>query len=265
MSLRTAAAHRNLLYLLALKELRTRYKKSALGWLWSLLNPLSQMIIFTVIFTYIFKQTPQPGNPSGLKNFPLYFLSGLLPWNYFSITTTFAMGNMQSSSSLIKKVAFPHEHLVFSVALSQMVTLLIETCILVIALLIAGQNALIWLPVLLPLYALWAMFASGVALVVAAANVFFHDVQYLWSIVTQVLFYATPVVYFPQIISADALRAVSQYGPTGAFINLFHEVLYDGRMPTLLQWIYVVALATTSFVVGSAVFARLSPRFAEEM
>lgn len=265
MSLRTAAAHRNLLYLLALKELRTRYKKSALGWLWSLLNPVSQMVIFTVIFTYIFKQIPQAGDPSGLKNFPLYFLSGLLPWNYFSITTTFAMGNMQSSSALIKKVAFPHEHLVFSVALSQMATLLIETCILVIALLIAGQNALLWLPVLLPLYALWAFFTSGIALVVAAANVFFHDVQYLWSIVTQVLFYATPVVYFPQIISAGPLRALSQWGPTGSFINLFHEVMYDGRMPSLPQWAYVIALAATSFFTGAAVFARLSPRFAEEL
>lgn len=265
MSLRTATAHRNLLNLLAMKELRTRYKKSALGWLWSLLNPLSQMIIFTVIFTYIFKQQPQPGAPSGLTNFPLYFLSGLLPWSYFAITTTYAMGNMQSSSSLIKKVAFPHEHLVFSVAISQMVTLLIETSILVVALMIAGQNALVWVPVLLPLYALWALFTSGVALAISAANVFFHDVQYLWSIVTQVLFYATPVVYFPQIITVDAIRFVSQYGPTGAFVNLFHEVLYDGRMPTMLQWIYVVGLATASFAAGTFVFARLSPRFAEEL
>ncbi len=265
MSLRTAAAHRNLLYLLALKELRTRYKKSALGWLWSLLNPISQMVIFTIIFTYIFKQTPQAGDPSGLKNFPLYFLSGLLPWNYFSITTLYAMSNMQSSSSLIKKVAFPHEHLVFSVALSQMVTFLIESCILIIALLIAGQNSLVWLPVLLPLYGLWALFTAGVELVISAANVFFHDVQYLWSIVTQVLFYATPVVYFPQIISVRALRVVAQYGPTGAFINLFHEILYDGRMPSIFQWTYVLGLAITSFMVGAAVFNRLSPRFAEEL
>ena len=175
------------------------------------------------------------------------------------------MSNMQSSSSLIKKVAFPHEHLVFSVALSQMVTFLIESCILIIALLIAGQNSLVWLPVLLPLYGLWALFTAGVALVISAANVFFHDVQYLWSIVTQVLFYATPVVYFPQIISVRALRVVAQYGPTGAFINLFHEILYDGRMPSIFQWTYVLGLAITSFMVGAAVFNRLSPRFAEEL
>ena len=86
MTLRSAAAHRNLLYLLSLKELRTRYKKSILGWAWSLLNPLTQMGIFTVIFLVIFKAVPQIGDPSGLKNFPLYFLAGMLPFNFFSIS-----------------------------------------------------------------------------------------------------------------------------------------------------------------------------------
>ncbi|MEI2655549.1 MAG: hypothetical protein V9G12_26005 [Microthrixaceae bacterium] len=92
MSLRTAAAHRNLLYLLSMKELRTRYKKSVLGWAWSLLNPLTQMAIFTVIFLYVFKATPPVGDPSGLKNFPLYFLSGALPFNFFSISVGVSIG-----------------------------------------------------------------------------------------------------------------------------------------------------------------------------
>ncbi len=265
MSLRTAMAHRNLLYLLSLKELRTRYKKSMLGWLWSLLNPISQMLIFTVIFTYVFAQSPQPGDPSGLKNFPLYFLAGLLPWNFFAITTSTAMGNVQSGAGLIKKVTFPHEHLVFSVVIAQFITLLIETVILVIALLIAGQNALVWLPVLLPLYAFWALFTTGIALALAAANVFFHDVQYLWSIVTQVLFYATPVIYFSSIISLAPLRRLAIYGPTGAFVEAFHSVLYDGRMPELTVWAYLTALAVLSFAGGAWFFSRLSPKFAEEM
>ena len=101
MSLRTAMAHRNLLYLLSLKELRTRYKKSVLGWAWSLLNPISQMLIFTIIFTYVFGQNPLAGDPSGLKNFPLYFLCGLLPWNFFAITTSTAMGNVQNGDKII--------------------------------------------------------------------------------------------------------------------------------------------------------------------
>jgi hypothetical protein len=101
-----------------------------LGWAWSLLNPISQMLIFSVIFTYVFGQNPLAGDPSGLKNFPLYFLCGLLPWNFFAITTSTAMGNVQNGAGLIKKVTFPHEHLVFSVVVAQFVTLLIETIIL---------------------------------------------------------------------------------------------------------------------------------------
>lgn len=258
-------AHRNLLYLLSLKELRTRYKKSVLGWLWSLLNPVSQMLIFTVIFTYVFKQKPLPGDPSDLENFPLYFLAGLLPWNFFSITTNASMGNVQGGAGLIKKVTFPHEHLVFSVVAAQFVTLLIETAILVIALLIAGQNALPWVPVLLVLYGIWAMFTTGMALALSAANVFFHDVQYLWSIITQVLFYATPVIYFPAVIELDALRSISTNGPTGAFVEAFHRVMYDGRMPLWHHWLYLFGLGAVVFAAGAWVFGRLSPRFAEEM
>src|SRR4029450_4963876 len=107
MSLRSAAAHRNLLYLLSLKELRTRYKKSVLGWAWSLLNPLTQRATFTVIFLYIFKAPPPVGDPSGLKNFPLYFLAGLLPFNFFSISVGVSMGAVQGGSGLIKKGEFP--------------------------------------------------------------------------------------------------------------------------------------------------------------
>ncbi|MEO7397824.1 MAG: ABC transporter permease, partial [Ilumatobacteraceae bacterium] len=92
MSLRSAMAHRNLLYLLSLKELRTRYKKSVLGWAWSLFNPLSQMLIFTVIFIYVFKAAPPVGDPSGMRNFPLFFLSGMLPFNFFSITVGTSIG-----------------------------------------------------------------------------------------------------------------------------------------------------------------------------
>ncbi len=162
MSLRSAAAHRNLLYLLSMKELRTRYKKSVLGWAWSLLNPLTQMVIFTVIFLVIFKAVPPIGDPSGLKSFPLYFLTGLLPFNFFAISVGVSMGAVQNGAGLIKKVQFPHEHLVFSVIVAQFVTLLIELVVLTAAMLLAGNNVLPWLPVLMLLLILLAVFTTGV-------------------------------------------------------------------------------------------------------
>jgi len=269
MSLRRAMAHRNLLYLLSLKELRTRYKKSVLGWAWSLFNPLSQMLIFTVIFTYVFSSKPLAGDPSGLKNFPLYFLCGLLPWNFFAISTSVAMSNVQGGSGLIKKVSFPHEHLVFSVVIAQFVTLLIETGILVIALFIAGQNALPWLPIVLPIYVLWALFTTGVALALSAFNVFFHDVGYLWTIMSQVLFYATPVIYFTKALPMGSvgrlMHTIATRGPTGSYIVAFHNLFYDGRWPSGWLMLQLVGMAVISFAVGMWIFGRLSPRFAEEM
>jgi len=213
--------------------------------------------------------SPLPGDPSGLRNFPLYFLCGLLPWNFFSITTSVAMSNVQGSTGLIKKVSFPHEHLVFAVVAAQFVTLLIETLILVVAMLLAGQNVMVWLPVLLPLYLLWAIFTTGVALALSAFNVFFHDVQYLWGIVSQVLFYATPVIYFaqslPDVPVGRAMKAIANFGPTGAFITAFHNVLYDGRFPSGSKVAYLAVLAVLTFAIGTWIFTKLSPRFAEEM
>ena len=265
MSLRTAVAHRNLLYLLSLKELRTRYRKSILGWSWSLLNPISQVLIYSFVFLVVFDQPPPIGDPSGLEIFPLYFLAGLLPFQFFSISVTMSIGAVDTNSSLIKKVPFPHEHLVFSVVIAQGVTFLIELGILAIALLIFGSMVLPWLPLMIPLMALMALFTTGVALALAAMNVFFHDINYLWGIIAQVLFFATPIIYDPNVINNDALRAVTNWGPTGSFIRASHAILYDNRLPGWERWLHLVVVSTVVFAVGAWIFGRLSPRFAEEL
>ncbi len=265
MTLRNAVAHRNLLYLLTLKELKTRYRKSVLGWTWSLLNPLSQMLIFSFLFLVVFKSDPPIGIPSGLRSFPLYFLAGLLPFQFFSISVTTAMGVVEGNASLIKKVAFPHEHLVWSVVLAQVITLLIEIGVLAVALMIAGSMVLPWLIVALPLIALLMLLTTGLALTLSAANVFFRDINYLWGIVAQLLFYASPIIYRPDVIDITALRILASWGPTGLFVRAFHEVLYDNRMPSPAQWGVMVVYSVGLFAFGSWFFGRLSPKFAEEM
>lgn len=258
-------AHRNLLYLLSLKELQTRYKKSVLGWAWSLFNPLSQMLIFSVIFIYVFKQAAPIGDPSGLKNFPLYFLSGLLPFNLFGVGVSVSIGAVQGGSGLIKKVQFPHEHLVFSVIVAQFVTLLIEMSLLVVILLIAGHMVLPWLPMLLIVLSFLAMFTAGVALFLSAANVFYHDVNYLWGILSQILFYATPIIYNPTSLTFRPLKILANYGPTGGFIVAVHNLVYDGRIPSAPRLAEIVVLGVGTFFLGLWTFNKMSPRFAEEM
>jgi ABC-type polysaccharide/polyol phosphate export permease len=265
MSLRNAVAHRNLLYLLSLKELRTRYRKSVLGWAWSLLNPVSQMVIFSVLFLYVFERPPPVGDPSGLKNFPLYFLSGMLPFQFFSISVTTAIGSVQGGASLIKKVAFPHEHLVFSVVLAQFVTLLIELAVLSVAFLFFGHMVLPWLVPMLVLMGFVALFTTGLSLLLSAANVFFHDINYLWGIVAQLLFYSSPVIYSVDEINFAWMRAIANWGPTGSFVRASHDILYDGAWPAAQLWAQVAVYSIVMFAIGAWVFNRLSPKFAEEL
>ena len=265
MSLRTAVAHRNLLYLLSLKELRTRYRKSVLGWAWSLLNPLSQMVIFSIIFLYVFDAPTPTGNQSGLEVFPLYFLSGLLPFQFFSISVTASIGSVQGGANLIKKVAFPHEQLVLSIVIAQFITVVIELAVLAIAFLVFGHMVLPWLIPMLFLLVLVALFTTGVALMLSAANVFFHDINYLWTIVAQLLFYSSPIIFVIENIQYASLRTIINLGPTGAFVRASQEILYDGQWPSIERWGQVAFYSVVTFAFGAWVFNRLSPKFAEEL
>ena len=173
---------------------------------------------------------------------------------------------VQGGAGLIKKVQFPHEHLVFSVVVAQFVTMLIEFVVLIVALLIGGNMVLPWLPVLVVIMVLLALFTTGVALTLSAANVFFHDVNYLWGIVAQLLFYSTPIIYDannPKI--PRALQLIASHGPTGSFVTAVRDVMYDLRMPSLLDFAVLTAYAVVAFSFGTFAFGRLSPRFAEEM
>ena len=265
MSLRTAMAHRNLLYLLSSKELRTRYRKSVLGWAWTLLNPISQVIIFSFVFLVAFRQDPPVGNPSGLQSYPLYFLAGMLPFNYFSISVTAGIGSVTNNAGLISKVAFPHEHLPLSVLIAQLVTFGIELMVLSIALLIAGQMVLPWLVPYVALVALLTVFTAGVALALSAANVFFRDVTHLWSIAAQILFYITPSIWVPAVIDNELLDTASNWHPTGSFIRASQQLLYGGHMPSIARWAHLTVISIASLAIGSWIFSRLSPRFAEEV
>ena len=265
MSLRSAVAHRNLLYLFTLKELRTRYRGSILGWAWSLLNPISQMIIFSIIFLKVFGGVPPRGGASGLESFPLYFLSGLLPFQFFTISVTASIASVRGGASLIKKVAFPHEHLVLSILLAQLVTVCIELLVLSATFLIFGHFMFQWLIPMAVLLILIAVFSTGVALALSAANVFFHDINYLWGIVAQLLFYASPIIFVIGQVPSPFVNKWAAWTPTGAFVTASHEILYDNMFPSIERWAYITVWGLVAAAVGSWVFSRLSPRFAEEI
>jgi ABC-type polysaccharide/polyol phosphate export permease len=265
------AASRELITNLTLRELRTRYKRSVLGWTWSMLNPLATVGIYTVVFKYFFKAEAPTGEPSGLSNYAVFLLSGLLAWNYFNICLNSAMSVLVGNAGLIKKVYFPREGLVISLVISNLISFLIELGVLVVILLLLGNNVLPWLPVVFALVAIMTVFVLGLGLILAVLNVYFKDVQDLvGSILLQVLFYLTPVVYPIKLVyeameGKPLLRRIYTANPTVQFIEAFHHVMYDLRWPTWQNWTYLIAWAAGSLALGMWVFRKFEMRLAEEL
>jgi lipopolysaccharide transport system permease protein len=259
---------RELLRNLVLRDLRGRYKRSVLGILWSLINPLVSLLIFATVFRYIIKATPEPGMPSGLDNFALWLLCGLLPWSFFSTATSSGMRSVVENGGLIRKVWFPREVLVLASTAALQVTFSMEMLILLGALLVAGNMLFPYLPVLLLVLCLLYAFCTGVTFMLAAAFVYFRDLAYLWTVVIQAGFYAVPVIYPAELLKGhanDIPYHIVKANPMSVFVTAIRHCIYDLRLPSLGAMAYLLAWSASMLLLGLAVFRRLSRRFAEEV
>ena len=264
---RVAASH-ELLWNLTLRELRTKYRKSVLGWTWSMLNPLATVAIYSFVFGHLFGAGAPEGVNSGLETFALYLLCALLPWNFFMMITNLGMNSMLANAALVRKVAFPREVLVFSNSLHAVVQFSIEMVLLTVALVIAGSLFFVWIPVVMLQMVLLTFFATGLALALAAGNVYFRDLGYLWQIFSQMWFFATPIVYMPALIEGKVpgwVEMILKVNPMAVFAQGFRRSMYDGMFPGWDNLGACAAVALVSMVLGWAMFTKLSRRFAEEL
>jgi len=264
---RVAGSH-ELLWNLTLRELRTKYRRSVLGWTWSMLNPLATVAIYSFVFGHLFGADAPVGSDSGVQAFALYLLCALLPWNFLMLVTNTGMNSLVANAALVRKVAFPREVLVFANSLHGIVQFGIELSLLTVALVIAGSYFFVWIPVLLVQMALLLMFASGLALALSAGNVYFRDLSYLWQIFSQVWFFGTPIVYMPSLIEdkvPEWVQVVLDLNPMSVFGQGFRRTMYDNAFP---GWDNLGACALVAFVsmlIGWSIFTKLSRRFAEEL
>ena len=272
-ALRELGASRELVVNLTQRELKGKYKRSALGWAWSLLNPLATMLIFTVVFRFVLR-VPVPVGPStGIRVFALWLLCGLLVWTLISNGMNGGIASLVGNANLIKKVYFPREALVVSAVLALVVTLLIELGVLAVALALFGNVVVLWLPVLLLLLVLVTTFTLGLALMLSVANVYFRDMQYFVAIFLQLWFYATPIIYPIELVEQQrgteilgvSILTLYNLNPAVTFVEAFRDVLYDLQWPSLDRWGAMLAWAVVSLVVGVRVFSRFEGRLAEEL
>ncbi|MGL4340350.1 MAG: ABC transporter permease [Rhodoglobus sp.] len=275
--LKEVFASRELLINLVSREVKGKYSRTIFGQLWSLVNPLALMLIYTFVFGLIFRANPLPGDPSGLDVFALWLLCGLLPWIFFSTVVTVGAGSLIANAGLIQKVYFTRIVLPFSVVGSTAYNWLFEMCVLVIALSIAGAFVLPWIPLLLLIMVLLTIFSAGIALMLAVANVYFRDTQWFLSIALQIGMYLTPIIYPISLVeeaskSVGALAGTSitlidiyRLNPMDHFIVVFRQVLYDNRWPDGIEMLICLAWAVASAVLGVIVFRRNEKNLAEAL
>jgi ABC-2 type transport system permease protein len=263
---------RELLFNLVSRDVKGKYKRTALGQLWSLANPVAQMLVYTAVFSIVMKAQPDKGSPSGLNTFALWLMCGLLPWTFFANVLGGGMSSLVGSESLIKKVWFPRVVIPVANTLSLASTWLVEMGVLVAALLIFGGRPLVWIPIALVAMAVLTLFATGISLALSVLNVYFRDVQHFMGIVMQVWFYATPIVYPGSYVAkhlGDAalggvpLWDLYRLNPLERFVEIFRNLLYDNRLPAAGSVAWVLGWTVASLLIGTWTFARHERRLAE--
>ncbi|CAB4364825.1 unannotated protein [freshwater metagenome] len=272
-AIRECLEYRELLINLAKRELSSRYRRSFLGWGWSLLQPIMMTAVYAIMLGTFFKVKPAPGDPSGMTFFAFFLLAGVLPWNLFSSSLTGAMGAVANGGSLITKVWFPRELIPASTILALAFSTCIEFSVLSTAiLLVTGHVMLQYIPMLVVVLALQVLFTSGVAFWLAACNVKFKDVEYITSVLLLAYFYLTPVIYSPSFVpdrtvfgTSITMRDLSLANPMARFMMAYRNIFWDIRMPGLNTMLWLVCSSLIVFYVGFRFYVRRSDRFAESM
>jgi ABC-type polysaccharide/polyol phosphate export permease len=248
---------RGLITAFANRDFRTRYRTSAVGWTWSLIQPLANLAVFAVVFSVVFRvQAPPLGNGDG-SSYALYLFTGFIAWNTFSALLNLSMSSLRESGSLLRKVAFPAWAPVLGSALVQMVQVALETAVLVTWFLVIGNVGWTWLSVPFLFLGL-ALFSEAIGLLLATANARYGDVQYIVGVLLGALYFLTPVLYPVSAIpeSTSWLRSFVEWQPVSWYVRALHDALYSLDGPGALVTTGLLAFGAVTFVAALWVFDR---------
>jgi len=252
-SLREVVSYRSLLRDLVARDLKVRYKRSVLGILWTMLNPLLLMIIFTIVFAQIFRVT--------VEHFAVYFLSAFVLWNFFAQATSWSTSCLLGYAPLIKKIYVPKSIFVLATVLAGMVNLLISLVPLALIMLVLGHpfsRAMIFLPI--PIL-LATMFSLGLSLALAPLSLMFADIVQIYQAVLTAWMYLTPIMYPLNALPAR-YRAVILVNPMTHLVEAFRTPIYQGALPSSHVMITASAAALGTLVMGWMIFEHYSDRVA---
>lgn len=247
--------YRALVFALVGRHLTSRYRGSLLGYLWSLLNPLGLMLVYTLVFRYYMRI-------GGVENYSVFLFTGLLPWLWTTSSLSESTNAIVGSGHLITKSLFPAQVLPTVSVLTNLIHFLLALPVLVIFMLVAGVS-LHWTWLLLPfLLVLQAFFLLGLSLLLSSLNVFYRDVQHVLGNILTLLFFLCPILY-PVEQVPEQFRGIIYWNPFALFTTFYHNILLEGSLPESLHIISILGVSFLFFLLGVKVFGRYREGFAE--
>ena len=260
--------HRELMAHMLRRELRTQYNRSLLGWAWSLINPLTTLLIYSVVFGIILSGNDVvPRGAAGIQSFPLFLFSALVAWNVYSTVSTEVMQSFAGSLQLRNRIYFPAGCQVLVSAVSALIVLTVEVAVLAVAFLVATPVHFALLG-LVPVVVLAALLGLGVGLMLSVPNVRYRDVGYLYGVFLRFFFFLTPIIYPMSILEGKEvaglrLDAAIRLNPLTHYVDAIRRVTYVHEWPPAKLWAIMLTMSLAAVVVGWSAFTKYAPDAAE--
>lgn len=250
-------AYREMIISLVRKELRGRYKGSVLGFLWTFLNPLLQLMVYTLVFSVILR--------AGIEKYYLFLFVALIPWLFFSSSVAAGSSCIIHQKDLVKKIYFPREVLPISHVTTCFINMLLTFIVIFLVIIISGIginfNAILYLPVIMVVEYILAL---GMAMIFSALTVFLRDLEYILGIVIMAWQFLTPIMYSIDIVP-EKIMPIFMANPMTPIIIAYRDILYYKKIPELGTLLHALILGIVILFIGSIVFDKLQKRFAEEL
>ena len=247
--------YRTMIRSLVHKDLRGRYQASVLGFLWTFIVPLCQLLVYTVVFSMILR--------NNIEKFYLYLFVALIPWNFFSSCLTSGSGCIIQQQSLVNKIYFPREVVPVAYVTSSFVNMLYCEIVVFAVALLSGVRfsfaGLLCLPVVM---AIEYILALGITMIMSAVNVYFRDLEHILGIVSMAWMFMTPIMYDISIAKGK-LGIILQLNPMTSVVTAYRDILYAGSVPKLETLGVAFGMGVVFLVLGFRIFGKLKRRFSE--
>jgi ABC-type polysaccharide/polyol phosphate export permease len=235
-----------------IRDLRKKYKRSSLGYLWAMLHPLAMMVIISTVLSHIIRVS--------FKDYAVFFLIGLLAWNYFNSTAMMSLSSIRENARLFGQVAIPKYIFIVSIACSNFVNYILAIIPLFIVMLLTGHS-IPWTVITFPIVVIpLLMVTIGISLILAVSNIFYEDTLHLSEVGLQALYFLSPVLYGREQLPAHLVQWLS-YNPLFGQIEALRGIFFEGVLPDPMSFLINLALSFFVLCLGLTIFRRAEDRF----